>query len=121
VDMSSFTAHLADCVVLTHDHKLLMQYRPLNWRSSPAPEYFGGHVDRRRTVMQALVRELKEELGAEVIEDDVIKLGAITEDSTQHRIGSCSFLARQAGHNTGCMKPRRGAMAAWKRRWRIPR
>jgi 8-oxo-dGTP diphosphatase len=104
VDMSSFTGHLADCVVLTHDRKLLMQYRPLNWRSSPGClNIFGGHVDEGETVMQALLRELKEELGAEALESEVIKLGAITEDFTQHReLVHIHFWHDKRGTITGC-------------------
>ena len=102
--MSSYTKHLADCVVLTHDHKLLMQQRPLNWGSSAGClNIFGGHVDPGETIVQALIRELNEELGAKVNENEVIKIGAITEDWTQHReLVHVHFWHDKKGTITGC-------------------
>lgn len=85
VDPSAFKKHLADCVVLTHDHKILMQQRPLNWgKSAGVLNIFGGHVEDGETVMRGLLRELHEELGAQVDEKDVIFIGAVSEEFTNH-------------------------------------
>lgn len=84
-DPRSFRKHMADCVVLTHEGKILLQHRPEGWGAfAGCLNAFGGHVEEGETVMQGLVRELKEELGADVMSQDVVFLGAVTEDFTQH-------------------------------------
>ncbi len=85
IHQRSFAVNFADCVILTHDNKVLMQQRPLSWRSRPGClTTFGGHVEGGETVMDGLVRELNEELGAMVKPDDVVFIGAISEDFTNH-------------------------------------
>lgn len=80
-----FRTHLADAVVMTHDGKILLQRRGPDCRSAPgALCLFGGHVEAGETPMEALVRELHEELGAIVEPADVTFLGAITEGQTSH-------------------------------------
>lgn len=80
-----FARHFADCVILTHDNKILMQQRPLDWHSHPdVLNIFGGHVEEGETVLQALIRELREELGAQVDSNDITLIGAVTEDETNH-------------------------------------
>lgn len=81
-----FNNRLADCVVLTHNNKILLQYRPPNWRSNPdGLNLFGGHVDEGETIMQGLLREIHEELGAEIVENEVQFIGAASEDWTNHK------------------------------------
>jgi 8-oxo-dGTP diphosphatase len=76
---------LADCVVLTHDGKLYMQRRPDNWHSFPGViSLFGGHVEPDETPDRAVVRELNEETGARIDSQDLIFIGAVTEDCTAH-------------------------------------
>lgn len=80
-----FTKHLADCVILTHDNKILMQQRPANWgKYAGVLNIFGGHVEDGEGVTQALVRELHEELGARVDPADILFIGAVTEEETNH-------------------------------------
>lgn len=84
-DFGAYKVHLGDCVVLTHDHKILMQQRPLSWgRFGGNLNLFGGHIESGESVSQGLVRELHEELGAIVNPADLIFLGAVTEDFTDH-------------------------------------
>lgn len=99
-----FERHLADCVILTHDNKILMQQRPLNWHSHPGVlNIFGGHVEKGETIIQALVRELREELGAQVDSNDVIFIGALTEDETNHtELVHVHFWRDEKGTITGC-------------------
>jgi 8-oxo-dGTP diphosphatase len=71
----------ADCIILTHDNKILLQQRPENGGAhSGALCAFGGHVEEGENFMGALVRELREELGAVVNPDKVIFLGEFRED-----------------------------------------
>lgn len=85
VNLSDYKKAFADSVVLTHDNKLLLQQKPLDWGSAPGClTAFGGHIEAGETPMQALIRELHEELGAIVDPQDVINLGAVTEDFTGH-------------------------------------
>ncbi len=78
--------HFADCIILTHDYKILLQQRPDdNGRFSGALCAFGGHVEEGEAVIDALVREIGEELGGGVSPEDAVFLGAVTEDLSQHR------------------------------------
>ena len=103
-DTGAFSKHLADCVILTHDHKILMQQRPAHWRTyAGALNIFGGHVEDGETVMEALVRELHEELGAIVDPNEVVFLGAVTEAETNHtELVHIHFWYDKAATITGC-------------------
>jgi 8-oxo-dGTP diphosphatase len=74
------------CLVLRHDNKIVLQLR-----DSDAPTFpghlatFGGSIDEGEKPIEALIRELKEELGADVSLRDVVELGAITEPETNYR------------------------------------
>lgn len=84
-DMNIYKIRLADCIVLTHDNQILLQERPLTWKSFPGHLMaFGGHVEDGETALEGLCRELNEELGAQPNPEDVHLLGIITEDFTNH-------------------------------------
>jgi 8-oxo-dGTP diphosphatase len=103
-DLAAYRQHFADCVVLGQDGKLLLQYRPLDWWTKPGwYTAFGGHVDAGESVIQALLRELHEELGAQVGVDDVVFLGALTEAETEHQeMVHVYFWHDREGRITGC-------------------
>lgn len=82
-DPKAYKAHLADCIVITHDGKLLMQKRTYGRRQGHV-NFFGGHVEENESVMEGLVRELNEELGAEIDPKHVVFVGAVTENFTDH-------------------------------------
>ncbi len=99
-----FTCRLADCVVLTQDGKILMQQRPVNWgKHAGVLNIFGGHVEEGEAVVEGLIRELHEELGAVVRQEDLIFIGAITEDWTGHtELVHVYFWHDTHGTITGC-------------------
>lgn len=77
---------LTSCIILTFDKRILLQKRPDNWRTYPGYVCcFGGHVDKGEPPLQAICRELQEELGASVDEKDVIPLGCYSESITQFK------------------------------------
>jgi 8-oxo-dGTP diphosphatase len=96
--------NVADAVVLTTDGKILLQQRPVNWGGSAGRlTAFGGHIDPGETAIEALVRELDEELGAIVDPAEVISLGALTESETGHtEIVHTYFWHDRNGTITGC-------------------
>src|ERR1700733_13759328 len=86
MDEATFVRRCVGCIILTHDNKILLQQRDDDCRTFPGClATFGGGIEARESPMQALVRELNEELGARLVSTDVISLGAITEEYTQHR------------------------------------
>lgn len=86
IDKSSFKQRYVGCIVLTSDKQILLQSRPLYWRTFPGKiATFGGHVEEKETPSEALIRELREELGAQVKSDELIVLGAIAEEITKYK------------------------------------
>lgn len=85
VDEKIFDRRFVGCVILTHDNKILLQQRDSDWKLYPNfLAEFGGHIEEGESPEQALIRELQEELGAEVNFSNVISFGAITEKSSDH-------------------------------------
>lgn len=104
-DLGPFSVRLADSVILTGEGKILMQQRPENpdYLYSGVLNLFGGHVESEETVMDGLIRELHEELGAVVDPDDVVFIGALTEDFTNHKeLVHVHFWHDKHGTITGC-------------------
>ena len=104
LDGGMLARNVADAVILTRDGKILLQQRSANWgRSAGKLTAFGGHIDPGETALEALVRELREELGARVDPADVIELGAVTEAETGHtEIVHTYFWHDRDGTITGC-------------------
>lgn len=85
IDESAFKQQHTGCIVLTHDGRVLLQHRPDNWRTFPSMvATFGGHIETNETLSETIIRELYEELGAEVNHSDLVELGIITEEVTRH-------------------------------------
>ncbi|MFO1257822.1 MAG: NUDIX hydrolase [Gammaproteobacteria bacterium] len=104
VDETHYTRRAVGCLILTKDGKILLQHRPLNWRTFPGClATFGGGIEVNELPLNALIRELKEELGADAKEQDIISLGAITESATNHlELIYQFFWHDKAGTITGC-------------------
>ena len=82
---SAYQKCYVGCVVLSEDNKILLQQRGESWNKHPGYlSEFGGHIEAGETPIEALVRELNEELGAIVEVSEVISLGAITEAMTNY-------------------------------------
>lgn len=92
------------CLVLSKDNKIVLQLR-----DSDAPTFpnhlatFGGGIENGESPMEALVRELKEELGAKVSPQEVVTLGAVTEPETNyHDLVYIYFWHDAKGSIKGC-------------------
>lgn len=86
ISATDFKQCFVGCIILTHDNKIILQQRGDDFITFP--DYvssFGGRIEKNESPIQALVRELNEELGAIVHESDVICLGAVTEAFTNHQ------------------------------------
>lgn len=85
INAKKFVFHGVECVILTQDRKILLQQRGNDWQRFPGYlANFGGQINHNETPIQALIRELHEELGAKVDVADVVSMGAITEAATNH-------------------------------------
>lgn len=104
IDKSAFKESYVGCLVLTKDHKILLQQRGIDWDHFPGYlAEFGGRIELDESPIQALMRELNEELGAQVKASDVITLGAITEEATKYsELIYLYFWHDRHGTITGC-------------------
>lgn len=100
----SFKRNYVGCIVFTKDRKILLQQRPENWRTFPGClATFGGEIESGELPLDALQRELKEELGAILDINNVISLGSITEAITNYsELIYAYFWHDKNGTITGC-------------------
>lgn len=85
ISQKTYTKHLADCVILTHNKRLYLQQRPAGWgKFSGMVNLFGGHVEGEETPLQAIIREIAEETGGIILNQELRLVGKVTEDFTQH-------------------------------------
>lgn len=103
-DLTLFKRKLVGCIVLTEDRKILLQMRAEDRRSFPGClSMFGGSIEAGEEPMQALIREMNEELGAIVNESEVINFGVITEAATNYKdLVYLYFWHDHLGTITGC-------------------
>lgn len=75
----------ACAVILTSDSKILLQQRSEHRKNFPSYiSAFGGRIEEGEEPLEAMIRELKEELSADVDASEIISLGPITEAITNH-------------------------------------
>ncbi len=103
-DINIFKRKFATALVLTKDHEILLQMRAEDCKSFPGClSTFGGGIEDGETPEQALIRELREELGAQINTPDIISLGAVTEAITNHtEILYVYYWHDRSGTITGC-------------------
>ena len=72
------------CIILTHDHRILLQLRDGGFKKfAHCISAFGGRIEEGETPEQTISRELNEELGARVVTSELIFISAYTEEVTQ--------------------------------------
>ena len=80
-----FKVKQTSCIIQTHDNKILLQRRGKDFDTFPDfISAFGGKIEVDETPIQAVVRELNEELGAKIKESEIVILSAYTELVTHH-------------------------------------
>lgn len=104
VNIESFKKRIACALILTHDSKILLQMRGEDKKDFPGMlGTFGGKIEGSEEPIHALIREIKEELGAQISEDDVTSFGAITEEITGHsELLYCYFWHDVSGKISAC-------------------
>ena len=105
INRKTFEKRYVGCLVLTQDNMILLQQRGSSkWHKFPGfLSTFGGGIEIGESPMQALVRELKEELGANVLAAEVVHLGAYTEAATNYSdLVYGYFWHDRLGTITGC-------------------
>ncbi len=104
INKAAFLHCCVGCIVLSQDGKIVLQQRDSDSLTYPGClATFGGGLEPGESPMQALIRELKEELGAKVQASDVISFGAITESSTDYsELIYVYFWHDKNGTITGC-------------------
>ena len=104
INDAEYSNRCVGCLILSQDRKIVLQLRDDNAPSFPnCLSTFGGGIEAGETPMEALVRELKEELGAVVNERDVISMGALAVPETNyHQLIYTYFWYDIYGTITGC-------------------
>ncbi|MCL5261462.1 MAG: NUDIX hydrolase [Gammaproteobacteria bacterium] len=104
INSKKYAFYGAECVILTRDNKILLQLRGENWQRFPGYlTNFGGQIETNETPLEALIRELHEELGAKPNPSEIIFLGAVTEAITKHsELIYVYFWYDKTGTITGC-------------------
>lgn len=104
INDEKFAREAVGCLVLSQNGQIILQQRDEDCNTFPGClATFGGGIETGETPMQALIRELKEELGAKVNASDVVSLGALTEEETNHReLVYVYFWQDKLGSITGC-------------------
>lgn len=103
INTADFKNRHISCFVLTYDNKILLQQRGYNWKRFPGLLSTFGGIESSENAEQALIRELREELGAQVQASEILSLGAYTEAITDHKELIYGFFWHdQRGTITGC-------------------
>jgi 8-oxo-dGTP diphosphatase len=104
VEVSRYPYQFVGCLILTSNHKILLQQRGQDWDTYPGFLCeFGGKIENQEQPAQAVIREIKEELGAQVNETELISLGAISDPMLNDmELVYVYFWHDKLGSITGC-------------------
>lgn len=73
-------------IIVNANDEIVLQQRLDNWRNYfGCLSTFGGHMEKNELPVEAVIRELHEELGAVVNSSDLISLGAVIETFASHQ------------------------------------
>jgi 8-oxo-dGTP pyrophosphatase MutT (NUDIX family) len=102
--LTELDVRYTSCIVLTEKNQILLQQRGKACYTYPGYiSTFGGEVEKNEAPLNAIVRELKEELGAHVLAEEIVFLAAYTEQITNHQdIIFGYFWHDKEGRITGC-------------------
>lgn len=104
IETMSFKHKYACAVVLTQDKKILLQMRGEKSKSFVGyVTTFGGTIESGEEPLQAIIRELHEELGAEASASEIVSFGTVVESIAEYSDLIYTFFWHDhAGTITGC-------------------
>lgn len=86
VELQDYSGCYTSCLILTQNNQLMLQQRAHDWHAFPGfISTFGGKIELGEKPIQAIVRELQEEVGAIVFAEELVPLGAYTEKVTSYQ------------------------------------
>lgn len=81
----NFTKQHTSCLIMDASNRYLLQKRPSNWRTFPGYLcMFGGEIEYNESPVEAMIRELKEELEVSITPNELIYIASITELISGH-------------------------------------
>ena len=91
--------NLVSCCILKNKNKFLVSQRPLSKTFANFWEFPGGKLENNESFQNAIIRELKEELGIRVNKKNLINLDVITHAYKKNEITILSifFLKKWSG------------------------
>lgn len=104
IDKYRFNNSYVSCIILSRQSKIVLQKRGETWDSYPGfLSTFGGKIDKNEKPIDALVREIKEELGADINKNKVVTLSTYTEKCTNFKDLIYGYFWHDANNTiTGC-------------------
>ena len=103
LQLFTYSRQFAGCLIKTNDGRLLLQQRGDNWDRFPGMlATFGGQIDTGESPEEGMIRELSEELGAELNSHELVFLGAFTKLGLDDALIYAYWWHDKQGSITGC-------------------